>query len=173
MIPKIIPALLLLAAVPASAQFLSDKTGLVSELDVEAGGATFEVVIVGNFAVDGHELDGAQGRLLVLVDSSLVNNTGEMILPRELLGGNLTLRVNGEPIEYDVRTNDRISFVTMDFAGSGDNELEVYGTTHLGSPVQAEAEAGTDPGYVAWAAAGAVAVAAALAVRRWTTQRSR
>ncbi|RNJ77219.1 MAG: hypothetical protein EB829_07015 [Nitrosopumilus sp. H8] len=159
--------LLLLVFLPASGQLLSDQTGLVSTLDVESGGRSFEVRVVGNFDVSGHEFDAGSNRLLVLVDSSLERNIGEIILPMDLLGGNLTFYLNGEELEAKVSANEQISFVTLNFEGSGSNELEIYGTVYSGGNTS---EPVTFDYW--WVIPGVVAAAAAaLAVRKWTAQK--
>ncbi|RNJ74738.1 MAG: hypothetical protein EB828_06515 [Nitrosopumilus sp. D6] len=116
---------------PASAAPLSDRTGLVNTLSIDAGGHPFEVRIVGNFDVTGHEFDGDKKRLLILVDSSLENNIGEIVLPIELLGGNLTLYLNGDILDAKVHSNDLISFLTLDFEGIGENRLEIFGSASI------------------------------------------
>ncbi len=123
--------LLLLVAAPAFGQLLSDQTGLVNRFDVETSGHTFEVKIVSNFDVTEHEFDKDKKRLTVLISSSLENNLGEIIMPASLLGGNLTFYLNGEEHFPKVNSNAEISFVTLNFTGSGDNKLEIFGTVYL------------------------------------------
>ena len=59
------------------------------------------------------------------------NNLGEVILPQNLLGGNLTFYLNDQEYAPQVRTNEKISFVTLNFTGSGDNTLDIVGTEYL------------------------------------------
>ncbi len=79
-----IPILLVLIVTPAFGA-LSDATGLVNRLDVDAGGYTLEVKVVSNFNVIDHEFDKDEKRLTIFIDSGLENNLGEIIIPKLLL----------------------------------------------------------------------------------------
>jgi hypothetical protein len=52
-------------------------------------------------------------------------------MPQNLLGGNLTFYLNDNEYFPKINTNEQISFVTLNFTGSGDNTLEIFGTTYL------------------------------------------
>jgi hypothetical protein len=58
---------------------------------------------------------------------------GEIIIPQNLLGGNFTFYLNDQEFFPKIKSNDRISFVTLNFTGSGNNKLEIFGTTYLNS----------------------------------------
>ena len=47
------------------------------------------------------------------------------------MSGNFTFYLNGEEYFPKVKSNDRISFVSLNFTGSGENKLEIFGTTYL------------------------------------------
>ncbi len=123
--------LLLLVVTPAFGQLLSDKTGLVNRLDVKTGGYTFEVETVANFDIQDFEFDEEQKRLTLYVSSSLENNLGEVYLPQTLLNGNLIFYINGEEYLPTIKLNDNISFITLNFTGSGNNKIEIIGTDYL------------------------------------------
>ncbi len=110
---------------------LSDATGLVNRLDVQTGGHTFEVKTTSNFNISNFEFDKDEKKLTLYISSGLENNLGEVILPQNLLGGNLTFYLNGQEYIPQVRTNEKISFVTLNFTGSGDNTLDIVGTEYL------------------------------------------
>ena len=122
--------LLLLVVTPAFGQ-LSDKTGLVNRLDVKTGGYTFEVETVANFDIQDFNFDEEQKRLTLYVSSSLENNLGEVYLPQTLLSGNFTFYINGEEYFPTIKLNDNISFITLNFTGSGNNKIEIIGTDYL------------------------------------------
>jgi hypothetical protein len=61
----------------------------------------------------------------------LENNLGELLIPSNLLGGNLTFYLNAQEHFPQIKTNDKISFITLNFTGSGDNILDIFGTTYL------------------------------------------
>ncbi len=122
--------LLLLVITPAFGQ-LSDKTGLVNRLDVKTGGYAFEVETVANFDIQDFEFDEEQKRLTLYVSSSLENNLGEVYLPQTLLSGNFTFYINGQEYFPTIKLNDNISFITLNFTGSGNNKIEIIGTDYL------------------------------------------
>ena len=123
--------LLLLVVTPAFGQLLSDKTGLVNRLDVKTGGYAFEVETVANFDIQDFEFDEEQKRLTLYVSSNLENNLGEVYLPQTLLSGNFTFYINGQEYFPTIKPNDNISFITLNFTGSGNNKIEIIGTDYL------------------------------------------
>ncbi len=123
--------LLLLVVTPTFGQLLSDQTGLVNRLDIKTGGYTFEVETVANFDIQDFEFDEEQKRLTLYASSSLENNLGEVYLPQTLLSGNLTFYINGAEYFPTIKLNDNISFITLNFTGSGNNKIEIIGTDYL------------------------------------------
>jgi len=121
----------LFALTPACGQILSDATGLVNRLDVETGGHTFEIEVVSNFKISDFEFDVDEKRLTLHISSGLKNNLGEMQIPRELLGGNFTFNLNDQQFFPKIKSNERISFVTLNFTGAGDNKLDIFGSASL------------------------------------------
>jgi len=122
--------LLLLVITPAFAQ-LSDRTGLVNRLDVKTGGHSFEVQTVSNFDISNYEFDDDQKRLTLYITSGLENNLGELYIPQTLLSGNFTFYINGEEYHPNVKINNQISFIILNFTGSGDSKIEIIGTDYL------------------------------------------
>jgi len=127
----LISFLLLLVVTPVSGKLLSDATGLVNRLDVKTGGYTFEVETVANFDIQNFEFDKEQKRLTLYASSSLENNLGEVYLPQTLLSGNLTFYINGQEYFPTIKLNENISFITLNFTGSGNNKIEIIGTDYL------------------------------------------
>lgn len=122
--------LLLLVITPAFAQ-LSDRTGLVNRLEVKTGGNSFEVQTVSNFDILNYEFDDDKKRLTLYITSGLENNLGEVYIPQTLLSGNFTFYINDKPYSPKVKVNDQISFITLNFTGSGDSKIEIIGTDYL------------------------------------------
>ena len=116
--------------IPAYGQ-LSDATGLVNRLDVETGGNNFEVEVVSNFEIPDFEFDVDEKRLTIHITSGLKNNLGEVQIPKGLLGGNLTFNLNDQQYFPKIKSNEKISFVTLNFTGTGNHKLDVYGSTYL------------------------------------------
>ena len=126
----LIPLLLLLVVSPVFGQ-LSDRTGLLTRLDVNTSGHTFEVVTVSNFEILDHEFDKNEKRLTLFIKSSLEDNLGEVRLPKNLLGGNFTFQINDVESIQDFKSNKRISFITLNFTGIGENKIDIIGTNTL------------------------------------------
>ena len=122
---------LIFLVTPVYGQLLSDATGLVNRLDVEIGGQTFEVETVSNFDVRNFEFNEDDKRLTIFISSGLENNLGELIIPQNLLGGNMTFYLNDKKYFPKVSVTERVTFVTLNFTGSGDNKLDVLGTTYF------------------------------------------
>jgi len=90
---------------PVYGQALSDATGLVNRLDVQTGGHSFEVQTVSNFDISDFEFDKDEKRLTLHIVSGLENNLGEVIIPQNLLGGNLTFYLNEQEYLPKINSN--------------------------------------------------------------------
>ncbi len=120
----------MLMSSPAFGQ-ISDKTGFLTHLDVETSGHTFEVKTVSNFEILEHEFDKNEKRLTMFIKSGLENNLSEVIIPKNLLGGNFTFYINDIEIKQKSKSNERISFITLNFTGIGNNKIDIIGTDVL------------------------------------------
>ena len=116
---------------PVYGQALSDATGLVDRLGIQTGGHMFEVQTTSNFEIPDFEFDKDEKKLTLYISSGLENNLSEIILPRNLLSGNLTFYLNGQEYVPQVKTNEKVSFITLNFTGTGDNTLDIVGTEYL------------------------------------------
>jgi len=110
---------------------ISDKTGLLTRLDVDTSGHTFEVVTISNFEILEHEFDKSEKRLTMLIKSGLENNLGEVTIPKNLLGGNFTFYINDIEVTQKSKSNAQISFITLNFTGIGNNKIDIIGTDAL------------------------------------------
>ncbi|MFZ8908249.1 MAG: CFI-box-CTERM domain-containing protein [Nitrosopumilaceae archaeon] len=126
----LLPSLLVLVFTPAFGA-ISDATGLTNRFDIETSGHVFEVTTTSNFDVPEIDFDADQKKLTLRIVSSLENNLGEIIIPRGLLSGNFTFYLNDEEHFPDVKSNERIAFITLNFTGSGNNQVDVIATNHL------------------------------------------
>lgn len=125
-----LPILLIFAFTPAFGA-ISDATGLINRFDIDTGGNLFEITTTSNFDVEKIEFDKDQKHLTFHIVSSLENNLGEIIIPRGLLSGNFTFLLNDQDFSPKIKTNDKISFITITFTGSGKNQLDVFATKYL------------------------------------------
>ncbi|MBU27529.1 MAG: peptidylprolyl isomerase [Thaumarchaeota archaeon] len=124
----LVPLLLLLIVNPAFAFLSEDGTGLIERFDVNVDGHIFEVITTSNYDIEEHEFNKDEKRLTFFVNSSLENNLGEMVLPNELLGDNLTFYVNDVKSIQNVKSSEKISFITLNFTGIGNNKIDIIGT---------------------------------------------
>ena len=113
---------------PAFGLLSEDGTGLVKYFDVNVDGNTFEVFTASNYDIEDYEFDKDEKRLTFFINSSLENNLGEILLPNELLGDNFTFYVNNVESIQNVKPSEKISFITLNFTGIGDNKIDIIGT---------------------------------------------
>ena len=118
----------LLIIPPAFGQFF-DTPGWVNRLQVENEGYIFEVHVVSSFDIPSHQFSSEEKRLSFFISTSVSNNLSEIQIPRNLLNGNFTFYLNGQEIFADVKTNDKISLITLEFPGKGLYKLDIIGTT--------------------------------------------
>lgn len=110
---------------------ISEKTGLKKEFTIETSGYDFEVETVANFEINDVKLNKDDKKLAFDITSSLENNFAEIQIPINLIDGDLTLFVNSQEIFPQIRKNDKISFIVLEFNGTGHNTMEIIGTTYL------------------------------------------
>jgi len=110
---------------------ISEKTGLKNDFTIETSGYNFEVETVANFEINDVKLSRDDKKLTFDITSSIENNFAEILIPINLIDGDLTVFVNGEEIFPQIRKNDKISFIVLEFNGTGHNTMEVIGTTYL------------------------------------------
>ncbi len=121
---------LLLFVQPAFGQFF-DTPGFVNRFPVETGGYIFEVQTVSNFDIPDYQFSSEEKRLSFIISSSVSENLAEIQIPKNLINGNFTFYLNGEEILADVKTNEKISLITMEFPGKGLHKIDIIGTTYL------------------------------------------
>ncbi|MHA7646824.1 hypothetical protein [Nitrosopumilus sp. S4] len=165
---------MLFTITPVFAQLLSDSTGLVNRLDVEVGGHSFEIETVSNFDITKYDFSADQKKLTLYINSGLEKSLTDIQIPKELLSGNFTFFLNDQELFPQVRYNDKISFVTMNFTGIGNHTLAIFGTTTLngldGISVNETTESETlmengkdvDGYFIAWIATAIVIAIAAI-----------
>jgi len=116
---------------PTSGQLLSDATGIIHRLDVQTSGYIFEIQLTSNFDLADYTFDKDQKQIILYFDSALENNLGEIIIPQDLLSGNFMFYLNDQEFFPKVQSNEKISFITLNFTGSGDNVVKIIGSESL------------------------------------------
>ncbi len=122
---------LLLVIIPPAFGLISERTGLKQDFTIETGGYDFTVEITSNFNVEDIEFSSDDKRLTLFINSGIENNLAEIQIPLNLINGNFTFILNDQEILPNVRTNEKISFITLEFEGTGKNKLDIIGTTYL------------------------------------------
>lgn len=112
------------------AQFLSDSTGLVNRLDIRAGGQIFEVVVTSNFDIVDYFFDAGQKQLFMRTGGSISDSMGEVVVPKDLLSGDLTVYLDGVIHNATTRSNSEITLFVISFVGGSSNGhvIEILGT---------------------------------------------
>ncbi len=109
----------------------TNPTGLKQNFNIETGGYDFTVDIISSFNVDEVEFSSDEKRLSFYFNSGIKNNLAEILIPTNLINGNFTFFLNDQEIFPVVKTNNEISFITLEFEGDGNHKLDVIGTTYL------------------------------------------
>ena len=116
---------------PSAFGAISEKTGLKKDFTIETSGYDFEVETVSNFNIEDVQFSRDDKKLTFNINSELESNFAEIQIPINLINGNLTVFVNGHEIFPEIRKNDKISLIVLEFKGNGTNTLEIIGTTYL------------------------------------------
>ena len=112
-----------IVVVPALAAPLSDRTGLKTKFDVDVGGITYVVETVANFNIDDVRFDN--DALVLQMSGGLKNNLLEMQIPNNMTAGKIHMFLDGQEVASKVLSDQKISFVTLEFSGNGTHVLEV------------------------------------------------
>jgi len=109
----------------------SNPTGLKQNFEIETGGYDFTIDIISSFNVDEVEFSSDDKRLTFYFNSGVTNNLAEIQIPTNLINGNFTFFLNDQELLATVKTNEKISFITLEFEGKGSHKLDIIGTTYL------------------------------------------
>ena len=129
--PLFFSVILLLVVIPSAFGQISDRTGLKQDFTIETGGYTFRIDVTSNFNVEDVKFSSDDKRLTFYINSGLENNLAEIQIPKNLTTGDLTFMLNDQEIFPNVKTSEKISFITLEFEGSGKNKLDIIGATNL------------------------------------------
>jgi len=122
---------LFLLACPSAFGQLSDKTGFKQTFIIETGGYEFPVDVTSSFNVERLDFSSDEKRLTFHINNALKQNLAEIQIPKNLTNGNFTFFLDDQEIFPKVQTNKKISFIAVEFNGTGIHKLDVIGTTYL------------------------------------------
>jgi len=129
--PIFLSLILLLVIVPPAFGQISERTGFKQDFTIETGGYDFTVEMTSNFNVKDIEFSSDDKRLTLFINSGIENNLAEIQIPINLINGNFTFILNDLEIFPIVKMNEKISFITLEFDGTGTHKLDIIGTTYL------------------------------------------
>ena len=121
----------LLIVIPIASAQISDRTGLKQNFIIETAGYEFPVDIISNFNIEDIEFSSENKQLTFYINSGLENNLAELQIPINLINGNFTFNLDDQEIFPEVKQNEKISFITLEFQGVGKHKLDIIGTTYL------------------------------------------
>jgi len=100
--------------------------GFVNKYMIDTNGQNFEVTFTANFEVSSHTFSTDDKMLQFNVQAiHEKENVAEIIIPRDLLDGELTVLLNGKEIFAPVNKTDRSSIISVVFDGKGDYTIGI------------------------------------------------
>jgi len=100
--------------------------GFVNKYMIDTNGQNFEVTFTANFEVSSHTFSIDDKMLQFNVQAvHEKENVAEIIIPRDLFDGELTVLLNGKEIFAPVNKTDRSSIISVVFDGKGDYTIGI------------------------------------------------
>ena len=100
--------------------------GFVNKYMIDANGQNFEVTFTANFEVSSHTFSTDDKMLQFNVNAiHEKENVAEIIIPRDLFDGELTVLLNGKEIFAPVNKTERSSIISVVFDGKGDYTIGI------------------------------------------------
>jgi len=100
--------------------------GFVNKYMIDANGQNFEVTFTANFEVSSHTFSTDDKMLQFNVNAvHEKENVAEIIIPRDLFDGELTVLLNGKETSAAVNETERSSIISVVFDGKGDYTIGV------------------------------------------------
>lgn len=131
MYPQLFSIILLLLVIPCAFGQISDRTGLKQDFTIETGGNSFRIDVTSNFNVEDIVYSSDDKRLTFYINSGLENNLAEIQIPKNLIKGNFTFMLNDQVVFPTLKTSEKISFITLEFNGTGKNKFDIIETTYV------------------------------------------
>ena len=100
--------------------------GFVNKYMIDTNGQNFEVTITANFTVLSHTFSTDDKMLQFNIQAiHEKENVAEIIIPRDLFDGELTVLLNGKEISAAVNETERSSIISVVFDGKGDYTIGI------------------------------------------------
>jgi hypothetical protein len=108
--------------------------GFVNKYMISADGDNFEIIFTANFLISSHAFNTNTKTLQFNIESGLdKENVGEIIIPQDLIDGELTILLDGKEIPAKVNKTNKSSIVSIEFDEKGKYTLEITPTKYLGN----------------------------------------
>jgi len=108
-----------------------DHPGIKWDWKVKAENYTFDVITVSNYEMKNVTFNKINKELIFVGNSTHDGNIAEIEIPHNLIGGNLTVTINGKSISPIVITGMNSSTMMIKFNQTGVTNTSVIGTTYL------------------------------------------
>ena len=107
--------------------------GIMNKYMISVDGYSFEITFTTNFQVSSHTYSADDKILRFNVEAvHEKENVAEIIIPRDLFDGELTILLGGKEIAASVNKTDRSSVISIEFDGKGEYTLDIIATKYLG-----------------------------------------
>jgi hypothetical protein len=118
-----------LLSAPAFADL--NHTGIKWEWKIKAANYTYIVTTVSNYDMKNVTLNSDNKELIFTGNSTHTDNIAEIEIPRNLIGGSLTVTQDGKQISPIVINGTDSSTIMLKFNQTGTTTTNVLGTTYL------------------------------------------
>jgi hypothetical protein len=108
-----------------------DYPGIKWEWKIKAENYTFDVITVSNYDMKNVTFNKINKELIFTGNSTHDRNIAEIEIPRNLIGGNLTVTQEGKPISPLIIPGSESATIMLKFNQTGIINTSVVGTTYL------------------------------------------
>ena len=105
--------------------------GIKWDWKIKADNYTFHVITVSNYDMQNVTFNKITKELIFTGNSTYQGNIAEIEIPRNLIGGNLTVTQNGNPMSAIVIPGTDSSTIVLKFNQTGLTKTIILGTTYL------------------------------------------
>ena len=86
----------------------------------------FEILFGSNFLISSHTFSASDSMLQFNIETSLESeNIGEIIIPRDVIDGEVIVLLDGKEITYHLSDSAKVSVISVIFDGKGKHTLDV------------------------------------------------
>ena len=108
--------------------------GFVNKYVISADGDNFEITFTANFLISSHAFNANTKTLQFNIETGLdEENVGEIVIPQDLIDGELAIILDGKEIPAKVNKTNKSSIVSIEFDGKGKYTLDITPTKYLGN----------------------------------------